>query len=940
MKNWNMSTGRRGFYFQYLLLGAFVFLTHFTILAQTTVSGTVKDAATGERLPGATVIVEGTTDGITTDLDGKFEFTTTKKPPFNLKVSYVGYETLLLPVSRKSTGLSIQLHSGNQQLNEVEIRGSRISEERKKEPLTMETMDIIAIKQTPAPDFYDGLGNLAGVDLTTASLGFKVINTRGFNSTSPVRSLQIIDGVDNQSPGLNFSLGNFLGAPELDIQKVDMIQGAASAYYGPNAFNGVISMTTQDPFVHRGFSAMMKMGERSLYESAFRWADAMNNKKDLPVFAYKINFSYLQAQDWEANNYDPVDGSLVGKDNPGRYDAVNIYGDEFFPLNDASGVQAWSDEAGLGIYYRTGYMEKDLVDYNTQNIKANMQLRLRLRPDSLFNSPELIYASNFGNGTTVYQGDNRFSLRDILFFQNKLELHKKDRYFLRIYSTHENSGRSYDPYNTALRLQNSVMDDEDWSLAYRTFWKSNIRKKMRENGYPDLEFDPVTFEFTFDQSAADQWMQQYHDSLVFWHNMAQQWADSRDPEFLQPGSPSFQSEFDRITSAKNNSNEKGTLFYDRSALYHVQGEYRFTPSFVKEIKAGFSGRLYTPKTDGTIFSDTSGRVIRNYEYGVYAGFTKDLANDKLSLSATIRSDKNQNFNYVFSPAASLVWNPSKDNYFRLSFSSALRNPTLADQYLFLNVGRAILAGNLSGADSLITISSFQDYRNSLNTNKLVYFNIDPVRPERVKTLEVGYRTILWEKIFIDAGFYFNFYQDFLGYNIGIDADIGQNGLVRDLTIFRYAANSTQNVTTQGFNIGIKYFIGQYELGGNYSWNKLNAIEEDPIIPAFNTPEHKFNISAGGRNIDFNIFGKTIRNVSFNVNYKWVQGFLFEGSPQFTGFIPTYDLLDAQVNWHIEKWKTTLKAGATNILNKAQFQTYGGPKIGRLAYFSVSYEWNK
>ena len=71
-------------------------------------------------------------------------------------------------------------------------------------------MGVQAIKQNASADFYEGLGNLKGVDLTAASIGFKVINTRGFNSTSPVRSLQIIDGVDNQAPGLNFSSGKFL----------------------------------------------------------------------------------------------------------------------------------------------------------------------------------------------------------------------------------------------------------------------------------------------------------------------------------------------------------------------------------------------------------------------------------------------------------------------------------------------------------------------------------------------------------------------------------------------------------------------------------------------------------------------------------------------------------------------------------------------------------
>lgn len=142
-------------------------------------------------------------------------------------------------------------------------------------------MDLLAIKETPAVNFYSGLGALKDVDLTTASLGFTIINTRGFNSTNPVRSLQLIDGVDNQSPGLNFSLGNFLGASELDVLKVDLVVGASSAFYGPNAFNGVISMETKNPFIHKGLSATVKVGERNLLEGAVRWADAFKNKKEM-----------------------------------------------------------------------------------------------------------------------------------------------------------------------------------------------------------------------------------------------------------------------------------------------------------------------------------------------------------------------------------------------------------------------------------------------------------------------------------------------------------------------------------------------------------------------------------------------------------------------------------------------------------------------------------
>ena len=165
---------------------------------------------------------------------------------------------------KNSTPLKIQLQPTSNKLAEIRITDTRITKKQKQAPLTVEALDMRAIKETPSVNFYDGLGALKGVDITSASLGFKVINTRGFNSTSPVRSLQIIDGVDNQSPGLNFSLGNFLGVSELDIMMVEVIQGASSAYYGPNAFNGVINMITRDPFLDPGISVQYKFGNRNL----------------------------------------------------------------------------------------------------------------------------------------------------------------------------------------------------------------------------------------------------------------------------------------------------------------------------------------------------------------------------------------------------------------------------------------------------------------------------------------------------------------------------------------------------------------------------------------------------------------------------------------------------------------------------------------------------
>jgi outer membrane receptor protein involved in Fe transport len=409
--------------------------------------------------------------------------------------------------------------------------------------------------------------------------------------------------------------------------------------------------------------------------------------------------------------------------------------------------------------------------------------------------------------------------------------------------------------------------------------------------------------------------------------------------YFAPGTAQFDEAFNRITSAKNNAEEQGTRFSDRSALYNGQAQYQWDWRGWM-MKAGASGRLYRPYSLGTIFSDTSERIT-TYEFGFYQGIEKHWMEDKIITTATLRVDKNKNFNWIWSPAASMVFKPAKDHYIRLSFSSALRNPTLTDQYLFLNVGPAILSGNLTGADSLITLDSFLDYRNSLDTDKLTYFSVDPLRPERVKSIELGYRGAFFNKLFLDLSGYYSIYQDFIGYNIGITSDFDPlTGLPSNIQVYRYAANSRNQVTTAGLSLGTHYYVNDHHtLNFNYSFNQLLKESEvfDPIIPAFNTPKHKFNIGVSGEHL---LAQNNGNDWGYSINYKWIQGFLFEGSPQFTGMIPTYDLVDAQINYEIKKVHLNVKLGASNLMNNMQFQTYGGPRIGRLAYLSLRYEFQK
>lgn len=940
--------------------------------AQTVIRGKVLDGSTGEPMFSTSVINTATGQGVTTDFDGLFRLEVPSLP-VQLQVSFIGYTPKTITVSNTSSKIEVKLMADQVLIEEAEVVGERISDKQKQAPLTVESMDLIAIKEAPSGSFYEGLGNLKGVDLTSASLGFKIINTRGFNSTSPVRSLQLIDGVDNQSPGLNFSLGNFLGAPELDVKNVEIVAGASSAFYGPGAFNGVINMETKDPFVFPGLSISTKIGEATkagesnLFEFGFRWADVINNKDDKPVFAYKINAFRFQAYDWEATNYSPVENSFVDALNPGRFDAVNIYGDEYRSALDFSGDNS-SNARGLGTIYRTGYKEVDLVDYNTDNLKVSTSASWRLKPEKTYESPELIYSFNMGTGSTVYQGDNRFSLRDIEFYQHRMELRKKNKWFIRAYRTSEDAGNSYDPYATALKLQDSTRSDNSWRKVYYRYWVDSIGPLIDED-YPALELlgydsvfsDDGTFLYTlpiagYPPGAVDQWYTDNADNLANWHSQVEEWTNTGyanladvaiDPVgHIVPGTQDFDALFNQLTSTKNNEGEGGTKFHDLSSLIHVHGEYIFEPWWLEDFRVGANYRRYNPVSDGTIFSDTAGTVITNSEMGFYMGAQKRILEDKIILTATVRADKNVNFPWVISPAASLVWAPNATDFARISFSSALRNPTLADQYLFLDVGPATLMGNLNGAQGLYSVQSFLDYRNSFsgtnitgNLDTLVQFDISPIRPEQVRTFEIGYRTTIKDKLYVDAGAYFSWYKHFIGYNLGLD--IGFDPIfteaINSIDVYRYAANSINEVQTQGASIGLQYYLNNHiTFSGNYSWNKLIKTDiDDPIIPAFNTPEHKYNLGINIRDLDAS--GKN--KFGFGFNYKWVQQFVFEGSPQFTGTIPSYGLLDGQVNLYVDNLHTTFKFGASNVLRNWHIETYGGPLVGRMAYFSALYEFN-
>ncbi|HEY8960006.1 carboxypeptidase-like regulatory domain-containing protein, partial [Chitinophaga sp.] len=338
----------------------------------------------GVALPGASVQIKGTSFGAQTDTSGRFEVTTNSKFPLKLVIRLIGYQPQEFEVKSSSSKLAIQLYTQSLLVNEVVVSASRQQEKLLRSPVAIEKLDIRALKETPSSTFYDALGNLKGVQMTTAGLTFKVFNTRGFNVPNNFRFMQLVDGVDNQAATLGVPLGNAIGPTELDISSVEVTPGASSALYGMNAINGMSNLITKNPFQYQGVSVYQKVavnhvgddgGAKLLTETAVRYAQQYT-----PWFAWKINLSYMQGTDWYAdshNDFSPQ--SKANPDFPQLSGPNNIANDAWNKYGDNSNLQVIDKDGRAYTVHRTGYWEKDLVgDYTVKNKKAEVSFNFRL----------------------------------------------------------------------------------------------------------------------------------------------------------------------------------------------------------------------------------------------------------------------------------------------------------------------------------------------------------------------------------------------------------------------------------------------------------------------------------------------------------------------------------------------------------------------------------
>jgi outer membrane receptor protein involved in Fe transport len=917
---------------------------------ETVISGLVTDV-NGEPLAGVNIRVDGKVIGTSTRPDGTFNLTVQQDPPLTLIVSIVGFKSQRVDITSSNVDdLEIMLEEETISGGDLVVSASRVEESILKSPVSIEKMDVLDIQTAASPSFYDAIANLQGVDFSSQSLTFKSINTRGFGANGNTRFVQLIDGIDNQAPGLNFSVGNIVGISELDLESAELIPGSASALYGPNALNGILLMNSKSPFEYQGVSFNIKQGvnhfeseveDPSLYQSYdFRYANSVNNK-----FAYKVTGSYLRAQDFVGQDYRDQSG-IVERGDYERgdrrvFNGVNIYGDDIVNLGAiADGLIAGGGATGAqvaairslypdgpqGNFSAPGFRESEFVDNTTESLKLGAALHYRLN-----DSYEILGQYNIGYGSTVYTANDRFVLDDFNIWTAKLEL-RNPNFFLRAYTTQEDAGDSYAANTVATRVN---------QLSYLT---------------PYFQ----TFGGARTQGA----------TIEEAHQAADNAATANQQQYL-PGTPAFERAVDSLRALS--ISDGGALFLDKSDLYHVEGMYNFSevinPETI-ELIAGANYRLYDLNSEGTLFAykDVANEEEFNInEWGAYLQASKSLMDDQVNLQGSVRYDKNEYFDGQFSPRVSATFTVADQHNIRASYQTGFRVPTTQDQFINLDVvSRLLIGSNQALVDryrfetntvyTAQSVDQAQQIANSGGSNADARAALEAVEfeefdTEKVQTYEVGYKSMLFDKLMVDAYYYYSSYTDFIaeiqfvqGVPNGLtedpgtfdsDSDAGKDAIINGGVVtqeYGFDVNADGTVNSHGWGLNLDYSLPKgFIVGGNVSYNKL--LDQDDLIDqgfraSYNTPEWRYNIRLENREV--------VDNLGFGFTYRWQDAFFWESSFG-AAVVPAYSTLDGQISYKLDDYNTILKLGGSNLLNERYTTSFGNPKMGAIYYFSVTFD---
>lgn len=385
-----------------LLALAWVFGLSNLSVAQNEVTGKVKDAATGETLPGVAVVVLGTTNGASTDMTGSYTLKINEEQFANgsLVFSFLGYKADTIPVNSRTT-INHQLESSQEMLDEVIVSAIGIKKEKRKIGYSVSEVQGDEIIQSRESNVINALNaKVAGVSVTSTSGSpgaSSTIRIRGNQSINGANDpLIIIDGipVDNSYRGSNFTdqANRALDINPDDIESMSVLKGgAASALYGLQASNGAIIINT-------------KQGKNGKTEVTFSSTTTIDQVNKLPekqsLYSQGTGQEYVEGVNttWGA----PLstlryanDGSIVPVDDPaatservGPFDDLNNFFRTGVTLNNNLSIRGGNEKSGF--YLSASDLRQSgiipLTDYNRTSVRATGNTAIRENMDIKFSA--------------------------------------------------------------------------------------------------------------------------------------------------------------------------------------------------------------------------------------------------------------------------------------------------------------------------------------------------------------------------------------------------------------------------------------------------------------------------------------------------------------------------------------------------------------------------
>jgi outer membrane receptor protein involved in Fe transport len=969
------------------------------------VTGTVNDES-GMPLPGANVIVMGTSSGAISDFDGKFTLSVSQAPPFTVQISSVGFTSATEEVTANNQDLSITLIEGSF-LDEVVVTASRVPQRIFESPVTVEKYSLKQIQRTPSADFFEGLQNVKGVQMNQTGLVFSQVNTRGFGTAYNEGFVTMVDGMNTQAPVFGFAVGNLIGLNELDVESVELLPGSASALYGMDAYKGIMSIKGKNPFEHEGISGYYRSGttqqevggNNAFTDFGFRVAKKLSDK-----WAVKVAFSAKEGTEWAAGDTrhkrecsNCEEGSIVEGYDPNSpdFDAVNEYGQQLISSGDIwEALEAFAansdDPQVLGAlpliqdaaddapnYWdnlmSTGYTEQQLFGNEASSVKGNFGIYFRPNDDT-----EISFSSLMGTGEApLPAGNARYNIKDFVVQLHKLEV-KTGGLTARAFLTKEDAGKTTQSTALGTSVANSMPGgiEQGWGLGYMQEYLTQFGGDLA-GGLGAVLTDIGTAEFL----GADLSTFTVNDGLLAAgnqaaHNEARIYADGL---MLQPGTDAFNNAIANSTNQAilrwdDDGNDEldwyeplGSLIKDISTVSTFEANYDFEDkiSFANIIVGGLY-RSFNLDTEGTLYTDYDDPIEYN-EYGVFAQMQKDLFDDSVSLTASMRYDKQSVMEDAnVTPRMGLLFKLSDKSNVRVSAQLGYRNPTNQDKFIGLYNGQELLLGTtednidrfnqqLGSTDAFGFPLDFNwtgdwVFNNAFNksafdsSGTLLAEELDYVEAEKVTTYDIGYRYNT-KNFTLDVNAYYSQYENFIGTNsvyvpaeevvnlfmspaggsLTADQAIATTMGARALLQFGMDANLDVPFDTFGMSLeAITKLNASTTMNFIYEYNELDyeAEANSDFELSWNTPKHRMK---------FGFTSKLGEGATLSANARYNSEYYYESS-FIDATIRENTVFDAKLMFGIKALDNLqFEVGGNNIAGREYVSIPGSGNIGSLYY---------